>query len=92
MAPVSVPQAYGVALTSAIGICPIMPSGLWMALIGGVAYWPLIVEGLSNKQIGHQLRISYRTVEDHRLEIYKKLGVHNGIQLMRRVMVTGRTA
>lgn len=43
----------------------------------------LVAEGLSNKQISVRLGISHRTVESHRMEIYRKLGVHNAVQLVR---------
>lgn len=36
----------------------------------------LIAEGLSNKEIGEQLYISHRTVDTHRTNLMKKLGVN----------------
>jgi len=36
-----------------------------------------IAEGLSNKEIGDKLFISHRTVDTHRTNLMKKLGVHN---------------
>lgn len=37
----------------------------------------LIVDGFSNKEIGEQLYISHRTVDTHRTNMMKKLGVNN---------------
>jgi len=37
----------------------------------------LIAQGLSNKEIGKKLYISYKTVDNHRTNIMKKLDVHN---------------
>jgi len=42
---------------------------------------PIILAGLSNKQIGRQLDISYRTVEVHRARILNKIGVTNLLEL-----------
>ena len=44
----------------------------------------LITEGLPNKQIATKLKISVRTVETHRKRAFHKLGVHSGVELMRR--------
>ena len=46
----------------------------------------LIARGISNKEVSRQLGISPRTVEDHRLNIMKKLGAKNAIDLMRIVL------
>jgi DNA-binding NarL/FixJ family response regulator len=51
-----------------------------------LAVCDLVVDGLSNKQIGRWLGISYRTVEDHRSVAYRKLGVRTGGELCRRVL------
>jgi DNA-binding NarL/FixJ family response regulator len=51
-----------------------------------LAVCDLVVDGLSSKQIARCLGIGHRTVEDHRLIAYRKLGVRTGIQLVRRVM------
>lgn len=47
----------------------------------------LIGFGLSNKEIGEQLGISFRTVEDHRAAIYRHYGVRNAVQLMRKLLL-----
>ena len=44
---------------------------------------PLVVEGLSNKEIARHIGISYRTVEIHRARILKKTGVINLMGLAR---------
>lgn len=43
----------------------------------------LVVAGHSNKEIGRQLGISYRTVEIHRARILKKTGTTNPLELAR---------
>jgi len=43
----------------------------------------LVAEGLSNKDIGNQLNISHRTVDTHRNNLMKKLGIHNVAGLVR---------
>jgi DNA-binding NarL/FixJ family response regulator len=43
----------------------------------------LIAAGLSSKQIGAELGISERTVEGHRVAIYRHLGVHSAIDAIR---------
>lgn len=47
----------------------------------------LVTQGMSSKQIARHLGISHRTVETHRGEIYRRLGVHNAIQLIRKMFV-----
>ena len=44
----------------------------------------LIVEGLSNKEIGRALELSPRTVETHRANLFAKLGAESLAQLIRR--------
>ena len=44
----------------------------------------LIVEGLTNKEIGRALTLSPRTVETHRANLFAKLGVDSLAQLIRR--------
>jgi DNA-binding NarL/FixJ family response regulator len=46
----------------------------------------LVAEGLSNKQIARRLGIDHRTMQTHRFDAYRRLNVHNGVQLMRRLM------
>jgi DNA-binding NarL/FixJ family response regulator len=43
----------------------------------------LLCEGLSYKEIGHQLEISARTVETHKNNILEKLGLHTTIDLVK---------
>ena len=54
----------------------------------------LIVEGLTNKEIGRALDLSPRTVETHRANLFAKLGVESLAQLIRRfaAVVDGDTA
>lgn len=42
---------------------------------------PLIIEGKPNKTIAEELCIALRTVEIHRHNLFKKMGVSSGIQL-----------
>jgi FixJ family two-component response regulator len=44
----------------------------------------LIVEGLTNKEIGRALALSPRTVETHRANLFAKLGAESLAQLIRR--------
>lgn len=46
----------------------------------------LIVQGLSNKEIGEKLGISVRTVETHRDHIFKRAGVRNAVELTRKML------
>ncbi len=41
----------------------------------------LICEGLSNMEIGTRLFMSHRTVENYKMTIYQKFGVHNAVAL-----------
>jgi two-component system response regulator DctR len=43
----------------------------------------LLILGLSNKEISARLGISYRTVEQHRVEVFRKMGVRNVVELTR---------
>lgn len=47
----------------------------------------LVAEGLSAKQIAAKLCISHRTVEDHRKEVYRKLGVRSAVGLVRKLIL-----
>ena len=44
----------------------------------------LIVDGLTNKEIGRALGLSPRTVETHRANLFAKLGAESLAQLIRR--------
>ncbi|ESS71716.1 nodulation protein W [Methyloglobulus morosus KoM1] len=44
---------------------------------------PLAIAGIPNKEIGHRLGISHRTVEVHRIRILKKTGCQNFLELSR---------
>lgn len=43
----------------------------------------LVAQGMSNKEIGEHLFISYRTVDTHRSNVMKKLNIHNIAGLVR---------
>jgi len=45
-----------------------------------------VCDGKTNKIIARELHISPRTVEDHRLNAFKKLGVHNSTSALKHVM------
>lgn len=49
----------------------------------------LISQGLNCKEIATQLGISPRTVEDHRQQVFKRLGVRNAVLLTRKVLLEG---
>ena len=42
-----------------------------------------LAEGLGNKEIGERLFISPRTVDTHRTNVMRKLGIHNVAGLVR---------
>lgn len=46
----------------------------------------LVVEGLTNREIGSHLAIATRTVEIHRYNLMKRLEVHNVAQLIREAL------
>lgn len=46
----------------------------------------LVVDGLSSKQIGHQLHVSCKTVEAHRVSIMQKMGADCVADLVRDVV------
>lgn len=48
-----------------------------------------LAEGLTNKEIGERLFISPRTVDTHRTNLMKKVGVHNIAGLVRLAMSAG---
>lgn len=46
----------------------------------------LIALGMSSKEISARLGISHRTVEAHRGEIFRKMGVRNAVELVRAIL------
>ena len=50
---------------------------------------PIILQGATNQDIADQLDLSRRTVETHRFNMMKKLGVSNSSELNRRVRELG---
>ncbi len=46
----------------------------------------LLAQGLSSKEISARLGISARTVEAHRLEVFRKMGVRNAVELVRSLL------
>lgn len=49
----------------------------------------LYAQGLLSKEIADQLKISTRTVETHKVHIYRKLGINNNIELLRYAQANG---
>ncbi len=49
----------------------------------------LIAEGYSTKEIAARLGIAFKTSACHRTRIMAKLGVHNGVTLLRRAIRAG---
>lgn len=47
----------------------------------------LVAQGLTNREIAEQLDISVRTVEVHRFNLMRRLGVRNVAQLLRQALV-----
>lgn len=52
----------------------------------------LLAEGNSSKQIADRTRISVRTVDHHRANIMKKLGLHDAVSLARYAIKSGLTS
>ncbi|EAQ34468.1 Transcriptional regulatory protein, LuxR family protein [Nitrobacter sp. Nb-311A] len=48
----------------------------------------LLIQGLSNKEISERLGISHRTVEAHRVAVFRKYGVRNVVELVRILLST----
>ena len=49
----------------------------------------LLAQGLRNAEIAARLSVSRRTIEAHRANVMRKLGLHNQVQLLRYVMQEG---
>jgi two-component system uhpT operon response regulator UhpA len=49
----------------------------------------LVLLGLGSKEIGMRLDRSPRTVEDQRYSVFKKFGVKNAVELVRKVYRIG---
>lgn len=49
----------------------------------------LCSEGLLSKEIADRLQISYRTVENHKNNIFKKLGINNSVELVKYAIQQG---
>lgn len=47
--------------------------------------YTLLYQGVGNKEIADQLKKSIRTIETHRFNIMKKMGVNNVVDLLRKV-------
>jgi DNA-binding NarL/FixJ family response regulator len=47
----------------------------------------LIALGLTNKEISDRLGIGDRTVESHRLVVFKKMRVRNAVELVRQLLL-----
>lgn len=45
----------------------------------------LLMTGLTSKEVARKLQMSYRTVETHRIVIYRKKGVRNFLELLRKM-------
>jgi DNA-binding NarL/FixJ family response regulator len=52
----------------------------------------LITEGFSSREIAETLSVSPRTVEAHRANIYRKLGMHNLADLIKYAIKSGIAA
>lgn len=52
----------------------------------------LVVGGLSNESVAHELDISVKTVQTHRAKINEKLGVHSTGELVRFAAIRGLIA
>lgn len=47
----------------------------------------LVAQGLTNREVAHQLKISVRTVEVHRFNLMRRLNVRNVAQLLRQALL-----
>lgn len=50
----------------------------------------LLMAGMSNKEVAFELSIGVRTVETHRAELMRKLGVRSVVELLRRCLDLGQ--
>ncbi len=46
-----------------------------------------VAQGLTNRETAHRLKISVRTVEVHRFNLMRRLGVRNVAQLLRQALL-----
>ncbi|PDT71721.1 hypothetical protein CO683_00750 [Bradyrhizobium ottawaense] len=46
----------------------------------------LVIQGKTSKEIARQLGISHKTVEDHKTDVYRAMGVNNAVGLIFKVM------
>lgn len=46
-----------------------------------------VAQGLTNRETAHRLKISVRTVEVHRFNLMRRLGVRNVAQLLRQALM-----
>jgi two-component system response regulator NreC len=49
----------------------------------------LIADGNTNQEVAERLRLSRKTVENHRTSIMRKLGVHDVTELVKYALRTG---
>jgi DNA-binding NarL/FixJ family response regulator len=73
-------------LVSGTGAYSLSTDHLWGLTQREVEVLYLLAEGLSNPQIGNQLRISRHTVRAHVYSIYNKLNVNGRVQAAMLVM------
>ncbi|MCS6886093.1 MAG: LuxR C-terminal-related transcriptional regulator [Acidobacteriota bacterium] len=52
----------------------------------------LIADGFSSREIAENLSVSPRTIEAHRANIYRKLGMHNLAELIKYAIKNGIAA
>ena len=52
----------------------------------------LLLEGISQKDIAQKLNISHSTLDFHRTNLYRKLGVHSIKELFTKYLTIGKAA
>lgn len=62
-------------------LSPHMPTGLMKLTPRETEVLRMIADGLNTKEIAHALEVSIKTIETHRLQIMKKLDIHNIVDL-----------